>query len=295
MPDLHDTDKLAPSPRRRFLGRLAGAGLIGLGAVAFSQRSEADDLQVTHRDIHLASWPQSAPPLTVGFLADMHCYNAASVARTRRAVTLLLAQKPDVVFLGGDYISDLAHPWAARAADALAPLTSVPGGVIGVLGNHDWIDFRWRPEAADTVAAELRRVGITVLRNQAQPLARMPDVWVVGLDDLAAQQQNVTKALDEVPEGVCKLLLVHEPDYADIAPPGFAFQFSGHSHGGQIRIPGLPPLHVPKYSTHYPEGLEQGPHHSLYTTRGVGTTGPPVRLFCPPEVTILRLQSPPNP
>ena len=91
------------------------------------------------------------------------------------------------------------------------------------------------------------------------------------------------------------MLLVHEPDYADEAPPGFALQLSGHSHGGQIRVPGLPPLHVPKYSTHYPEGLQQGPHHPVYTTRGVGTTGPPIRLFCPPEVTVLTSTPPEMP
>ena len=85
---------------------------------------------------------------------------------------------------------------------------------------------------------------------------------------------------------------MHEPDYADEAPPGFALQLSGHSHGGQIRIPGLPAFHCPKYGRHYPEGLRQGPHHPVYTTRGVGTIGPPIRLFCPPEVTVLTLRSP---
>ena len=114
---------------------------------------------------------------------------------------------------------------------------------------------------------------------------------MVGLDDRYAGRQDVARALDSVPPDVCKLLLVHEPDYADEAPAGFALQLSGHSHGGQVRVPGLPPLHVPKYSTHYPEGLQQGPHHPVYTTRGVGTTGLPIRLFCPPEVTVLTLHA----
>jgi hypothetical protein len=86
-----------------------------------------------------------------------------------------------------------------------------------------------------------------------------------------------------------KLLLIHEPDYADEAPASFALQFSGHSHGGQVRIPGLAPIIVPKYSRRYPEGLQRARHHMVYTTRGVGMVGPKFRLFCPPEVAVIRL------
>jgi predicted MPP superfamily phosphohydrolase len=282
-------DNLPPSPRRRFLTRLFGLGLLGLGATACSQWDEADRLSVTHIRLGLPDWPVTAPPLTVGFLADMHCYNKESAARTRRAVSMLLAQKPDVVILGGDYITKDPPRWAPVAAEALAPLGSVPGGVFCILGNHDWTDRLWLAAGADIVTSALCEVGFHVLRNASAPLSAAPGVWVVGLDDRYAQQQNVALALRQVPSDACKLLLVHEPDYADEAPPGFAFQLSGHSHGGQIRLPLLPPLHVPKYSSHYPEGLRQGPHHPVYTTRGVGTTGPPVRLFCPPEVTVFHL------
>ncbi len=277
--------------RRRFLKRLGGAGLLGLAAVGVDQRGEADALAVAQVDVPLADWPAGAPPLTVGFLADMHCDGGHALWRTRRAVDLLLAQNPDVVFLGGDYITHAPGRWAGPAAEVLAALAVVPGGVFCVLGNHDWTNYRWYATGAEEVARALSAVGFTVLRNGAAPLPTAPGAWVIGLDDVYARQQDVTQALQGVPADACKLLLVHEPDYADQSPPGFALQFSGHSHGGQIRVPGLPPLHVPEYATHYPEGLRQGPHHPVYTTRGVGTTGPPVRLFCPPEVTVLRLHS----
>ena len=280
--------------RRRFLSRIGWAGLLGAGAVAYGQRDEVDKLGVTHWRIALPDWPAAAPPLKVGFLADMHCDRASALARTRRAVAMLLAQTPDVVFLGGDFVTSDHFRWAPLAADVLAPLLAVPGGVFCVLGNHDWTDKLWLSAGAEVVTANLAQVGFKVLRNEAAALPTVPGVWVVGLDDVYAQQDDVTQALRDVPAGVCRLLLVHEPDYADMAPPGFAFQFSGHSHGGQIRLPLLPPLHVPKYATHYPEGLAQGPHHPLYTTRGVGTTGPPVRLFCPPEVTFFHLHGKPQ-
>ena len=278
--------------RRRFFTRLFCTTLLGAGAAgAYGDRVEANDLQVTQVDVPIAGWPTGTPPLRVGQLGDMHCDSEHAVARTRRAAEMLLAQKPDVVFLTGDYISEKPRRWATPAAEALAPLLAVPGGVFCVLGNHDWANYHWLTRSADHVAQALSDVGFTVLRNDARPLPQAPGVWVVGLDDRYANRQDVARALGPVPPGACKVLLVHEPDYADEAPPGFAVQLSGHSHGGQIRLPGLPPFHVPKYSTRYPEGLQQGPHHPVYTTRGIGTTGPPIRLFCPPEVTVLHLHT----
>ena len=87
-----------------------------------------------------------------------------------------------------------------------------------------------------------------------------------------------------------RLLLVHEPDYADESPAGFAMQFSGHSHAGQVRVPGLPPLYCPEYGRKYPEGLRHTLTHPVYTTRGVGMMGPQMRFCCPPEVTLLILR-----
>ena len=198
---------------------------------------------------------------------------------------MLLAQRPDVVFLTGDYISYKPHAWVTPAADAVAPLAqALPGRVFAVLGNHDW----WS-RGQELLTDAFGERGVTVLRNRSVPLPSVPGVWVVGLDDRCKSKQDPALALARVPEGVIKLLLVHEPDYADEAPPGFALQFSGHSHGGQIRLPGLPPLHTPKYGRRYPEGLRQARHHPVYTTRGVGLMGPQMRLFCPPEVTVLRL------
>lgn len=139
------------------------------------------------------------------------------------------------------------------------------------------------------MARHLGEAGMTVLRNQSVPFPTVDGAWIVGLDDVCVDKQDAETALQGVPSDACKILLVHEPDFADQSPPGFALQLSGHSHAGQIRLPGLPPLHCPKFGRHYPEGLEQSEHHPVYTTRGVGMVGPQIRLFCPPEVTLLRV------
>ncbi len=272
--------------RRRFLKRaFSAAALVGVPIVGLSQRGEADKLTVTEHDVPLSQWPQTTPALRVGQLSDLHCDCAHALERTGRAVRLLLAQKPQAVFLTGDFISEKAHHWAEPCAEALAPLAhALPGRVFAVLGNHDW----WG-QGSVRVPRALHRAGIVVLQNKSVPLPGAAGVWVVGLDDRCMGKQDVSEALRGVPADACKLLLIHEPDFADEAPPGFALQFSGHSHAGQIRVPGLPPMHCPRYGQHYPEGLQFGPHHPVYTTRGVGTLGPPVRLFCPPEVTVLTL------
>lgn len=269
--------------RRRFL-KVAATGLVaGIGTTAYAHDVEPNHPRVEEREIALAGWPRAAAGMRIGQLSDFHCQDEHSVARTRQAVQMMLAQKPDVVFLTGDYISHgPADYWARRCTDALAPLTGVPGGVFAILGNHDW----WAP---NTVARHLRRVGFQNLRNQSVPLPHAPGVWIVGLDDRYVCVQDPKVALEGVPPDALKLLLVHEPDYADEAPAGFALQLSGHSHGGQIRLPGLP-LHCPKYGRRYPEGLQQGPHHPVYTSRGIGMMGPQMRFCCPPEVTILQMR-----
>lgn len=275
-------NKPASPARRRFLKTVAAEAVAGLGMGVYAYEWEPGHPQVAHRDIHLVGWPASASGLRIGHLSDLHCQDAAAVARTAHAARLLLAQKPDVVFLTGDYISDRHRVgWAAACADTLAPLAQVEHGVFAVLGNHDWA-------GPERVTRELGRVGFTVLRNRPAPLPGAPDVWLVGLDSYSARAHNPIQALQDVPNNAVKILLMHEPDYADEAPLGFALQLSGHSHGGQIRLPGLP-LYCPEYGRKYPEGLRQAAHHPVYTTRGVGMMGPQMRFCCPPEVTVLTL------
>ena len=274
--------KPASPTRRRFLKTAAVGVVAGIGTGAYASEWEPDRFEIAHREVRLTGWPASASGLRIGQLSDFHCQSKAAVARTAHAARLLLMQKPDVVFLTGDYISDRhgAH-WAGACADALAPLAKTGRGVFAILGNHDWA-------GPEQVVQELTRVGFTVLRNHSVPLPGMKDVWLVGMESRCQNAQNPIQALEGVPEAALHILLMHEPDYADEAPLGFALQLSGHSHGGQIRLPGHP-LHCPEYGRNYPEGLRQATHHPVYTTRGVGMMGPQMRFCCPPEVTVLTI------
>ena len=279
--------------RRRFLKTLAVGAVAGIAAPTYAHEIEPEHLVLTQRDVVLPDWPAHANGLRVGHLSDFHCDTARAAARTARAAKMLMDQKPDVVLLTGDYITynpntpgeaDFARQ-AAACAEALAPLQAAPRGVFAVMGNHDQTRNMF-----GTVRAALDRVGIHTLINQSVPLPGAEGVWLVGLGSRSVNAQNTDKALKSVPPGTTRLLLVHEPDYADESPAGFIFQVSGHSHAGQVRVPGLPPIYCPRYGRKYPEGLQVTQTHPVYTTRGVGMMGLQVRFCCPPEVTLLTLR-----
>ncbi|MGI4791942.1 MAG: metallophosphoesterase [Janthinobacterium lividum] len=277
----------ASPARRRFLKISAATALAGLGTPTYAFEVEPDHPRVTHHDISIKGWPVAASGMRVGQLSDLHCQDSRAEARIAHAVQLMLAQKPAIVFLTGDYISsNRPSSWIVASANALAPLRNVPRGVFAVLGNHDYANG-----FSGQVAAALEQVGFQVLRNRAVPFPDAGDVWIVGMESRSVFAYDPIRALQEVPPDAARILLIHEPDYADEAPLGFDLQLSGHSHAGQIRIPGLPPLHCPTYGRKYPEGLQQAQNHLVYTTRGVGMMGPQARFCCPPEVTVLTIHA----
>ena len=125
--------------RRRFLKMGAAAAVTGLGTSGYAYEIEPAHPKVTRHDIRLDGWPQSAAGLKIGQLSDLHCQDNRSVARTALAARMLLALRPDIVFLTGDYISSgQGVNWAAASAQALSPLKAAPRGVFAVLGNHDY-------------------------------------------------------------------------------------------------------------------------------------------------------------
>lgn len=279
--------------RRRFLKTLAVGAVASVATPVYAYEYEPEQLEVTEREVRLPDWPAHADGLRIGHLGDFHCQDDRAAARTARAAQMLLALKPDIVLLTGDYITYFPDQpgeagfarQAAACTEALAPLKAAPRGVFAVMGNHDQTRNMF-----GTVWAALNQAGFHVLFNQSVPLPGAEGIWLVGLGSRSLSTQDPAKALAGVPPGATRLLLVHEPDYADESPAGFVLQLSGHSHAGQVRVPGLPPLYCPRYGRKYPEGLQHTLTHPVYTTRGVGMMAPQIRFCCPPEVTLLTLR-----
>jgi predicted MPP superfamily phosphohydrolase len=160
-------------------------------------------------------------------------------------------------------------------------------GGIAVLGNHDCGE-----QGRDLiVTASLERYGIPVLRNQARGISTDRGVlWIAVIDEALMARSDPAATFAQVPAGIAPLALWHEPDYAHHSARLGAFaQLSGHSHGGQVRIPGVGPLFLPRGGVRYPIGFNRSLGIPVYTSRGVGVYLPPVRFNCPPEVTLITL------
>jgi predicted MPP superfamily phosphohydrolase len=265
-----------------------GAGLIaGAGLAAYAGYIEPRRLVVRELDLSLPHWPERLAGLKAGVMSDLHAgVPYAGLDAIRRAVDELNAREPDVHLLLGDYL-DASQKWRKplapeRVADELARLRA-PNGAIAVIGNHDWRN------SGDRMWRALEAVGITVLEDRA---VELDGFWVAGLADLRHRRPDIGAALREVPAGAPVLMLSHDPDLFPGVPNRVSLTLSGHTHGGQVAIPGLRRPMLPSYyGERYARGhiVEHGRH--LLVTSGVGTSGLPIRFLAPPEVYVLTLRN----
>lgn len=227
--------------------------------------------------------------LRIGVLSDLHAARPhMGEGRIRRIVARLLAEDPDLVLLPGDFVATgtvgVAPLPPERIARALAPLAR-GRPVFAVLGNHDW-DL-----GGEAVAAALEEVEIRVLRNEH---LRLPtpfgELVLAGVDDPVTRRDDLARALAGTEPDEPVLLLAHAPDIHTAAPEQVRLLIAGHTHGGQVRLPGLPP---PVTLSRLPRRQAHGLHHDrgrhLLVTAGVGTTGLPLRFARPPELVVLDL------
>lgn len=226
--------------------------------------------------------------LRIGFLSDTHVGPFITGEDLAKATKLLAEAHPDLVLFGGDYISESPRhiESAARVLSALAKQARLGG--IAVLGNHDYAND---PER---IVAALEAGGIIVLRNQAQPVETgHGTLWIAGVEEALLAKADPDATFAQIPDGAAVLALWHEPACAErTACLGAFAQLSGHSHGGQVRIPRLGPIGLPPGGKPHVIGLTDANGMPVYTSRGVGVYRPPVRLNCPPEVTLITLIAP---
>ncbi len=268
--------------RRKWATRAAIGSVVLGGVYPFL---EAKWLGVTRRTVRLRNLPAPFEGTTVAFLADVHHGPFVPRAYVRHVVATTNALGPDIIALGGDY-THAGHRYIAPVHEDLAGLKARLGR-FAVLGNHDHWDG-----LVESIAG-VERSGITLLRNSGAWIeeggARLR---VAGVADLWTGRPDVARAVgDEATGGDAVLLLSHNPDVAEtLRDPRVGLMLSGHTHGGQVVIPGYGAPRVPsRYGQKYLRGLVRGPSCPVYVTRGVGTITPPVRLFCRPEVVLLTL------
>ena len=281
---------LLSTTRRQFLQSSAAAATVALAAdgILF----EPNRPRLVRQNFSLARWPEQLDGFTIALLSDFHYDPYFSIHPLHAAIPMVNGLHPDLIVLAGDFVS---VPWigdprkAAFAAEPCARLLrqmAAPHGLWAVMGNHD------EDTDPEHVTRALRAENIQVLANQSQAIERDgARIWLAGVNDVLGGTADLPETLRRIPAGEAVILLAHEPDFADEASRfPIDLQFSGHSHGGQVRFPLLPPLYLPKGARKYVLGTYQVGPLTLHTTAGVGTVGVPMRLNCPPEITLVTLR-----
>ena len=280
------------SHRRIGVGHVAGAAgaAVALGATVAYRARFVTPYRPRLERVSFVVPPghQGLAGIRIGFVTDTHVGPLVSVGNLERGLDLLRAAQPDLYLLGGDFISDSPR-YADLASKSLGALADeAPLGAIAVLGNHDVSNDARRAERV------LRQADIIVLRNAAHRVVTDGgDLWIAGIDENILAVGDPAATFAGIPPGAAVLALWHEPDWADdVAALGAFAQLSGHSHGGQVHLPMVGTPFAPPGGRRYSSGLHDASGMPVYTSRGLGFYRPPVRLNCPPEVTLVTLAIP---
>jgi predicted MPP superfamily phosphohydrolase len=265
---------------RRAVLRIATGVAAGLfvGEAAYGSLYERHRLGVTLADVPCAGLPPALDGLRIGLITDTHHSAFTSLPFIEQAVSLLRAETPDMVVLGGDYVT---HHDRRYVPDAALPFARIrpPHGVFGVLGNHD---------DGLNVPRVLRRAGVVVLNDaRTRVSVRGETIDLVGVNYWTRTLADVRRvARGRAP---FTIMLAHDPRrLREAAALGIPLVLSGHTHGGQISLPLVGPIAAQKYPV--AEGVGRERDTALFVSRGVGTVLVPCRIDCPPEVAVVTLR-----
>jgi len=270
--------------RRELLKRAACAVTGSAIAGAAYPVLEAKWCGVSRRAIALPHLPRAFEGKTLALLTDVHHGPFTPREYVRHVVDLTNALRPDFVALAGDYVSNGGR-YIAPVFEELGRLRAAIGRY-AVIGNHDAWDG-----LSETYDA-MHEAGFVDLTNAGTWIEhRGCRLRLAGVGDLWTQDQDLGAALGDAEEGDATIVLSHNPDFVEaIDDRRVGLVLSGHTHGGQVFVPGYgSPILPSKFGQKYAQGLVQGPTARVYVSRGIGTVGPPVRLFCRPEVVLITL------
>lgn len=296
-------DEVASPSRRAFLtdSALGSIAVCSGGAAGYGTLVEPWSIEVREYEIPIKDLPSGLEGLKIAQVSDTHVGRRIPDSFIAQAYQKAMDLEPDLIVLTGDHVHSKAEH-NQQAADLCASMVGVFGGrVIGILGNHDW----WGD--GDDLTERMKQAGVHMIDNdrvwidadRRVVVDRQPDgdsIAIVGLGDLTDSVVRPSRAFRDVGEGTPRVVLAHNPDTAEIpelcgdSSPRIDLMMSGHTHGGQVRIPFIGTPIVPsKYGQKYAGGLVQGPRFPVLVSRGIGMSMLPVRVGVPPEVGLITL------
>ncbi len=252
-----------------------------LAGLYWRGRSNAARVQLRHNHVRLRSLPAAFDGFTILHVSDMHV--DMNEAAMRRLIELVRDARYDICVLTGDFRGKTFGPFAETLAGLARVRAHLNAPVYGVLGNHDTIQM----------VPGMEEMGIRMLLNEAETIRRGDDaIHLAGIDDAHYYRvDNIEKAATDIPHDGFSILLSHTPEiYRQAAHAGFKVLLAGHTHGGQICLPGSVPITL---DSKLPRRFGSGAwtYHEMegYTSVGVGSSIVVARLNCPPEITLHRL------
>ena len=273
--------------RRKFIKWASATGVAALagGAVIDAFFVEPHWFKVTRPVFQIPNLPSAWDGVRIVHITDIHVGRLSSLDDARDIVNMANALHPDIVVMTGDYVSKAAA--ATRALVEVIRDLRAKVAKFAVLGNHDY----WTNSVAMINLFE--ETGVRMLTNRSHVLRRKgQSLCFAGVDDLMAGRPDLNRALTGVDKQISRILLCHNPDFAEIMPgnPRVDLMLCGHTHGGQIKIPFIGPLVLPIKHKKYAEGLVQGPRCPVFISHGLGMVNYPVRFNCRPELPLITLR-----
>jgi predicted MPP superfamily phosphohydrolase len=267
-----------PSRRRVLKAFVAGGIGATTGVAGYGFLYERHQLEITTTDVAVSGLPHALDGLRIALVTDTHFSRTVAPEDVERAVRGAMAARPDLIVLGGDYVTWGDRAYVSGAADLLAPLQA-PHGVFAVLGNHD--DDRDMPAA-------LTSKGFAVLKDaRTRIVVRGEPLEIAGIRFWTRRIEPIANLLRGAKGTV--ILLSHDPRrLSEAASLDVPLVLSGHTHGGQIVLPVAGAVAARRFPV--VAGVARRENTSIYVSRGVGTVYVPLRLNCPPEVAIVQIR-----
>jgi len=264
----------------------ASAASVGLGCLGYGFAAR-DRVEISRVPVKIANLPDAFAGMTIAHLSDIHHGLYTGLDYINRCVEIANGLKPDLIALTGDFTYG-GKQYIEPCAESLKNLKAA-AGVYAVLGNHDYY------AGASRVARALRNASINLLIDAQDRIEHSGSkLCLLGVDDLYYGDTDIDRLMRDVPKEAPRIALAHNPDFIEefaVKRQHVDLMMSGHTHGGQIRLPVLGAPHISSsYGQRYAIGLNRNGSMQVYTTRGIGTILLPSRFDCPPEITLYTLE-----
>lgn len=275
--------------------------IIGISIIYYSYQIEPKQIKIRELNVKSAFWHNK--PIKIAFLSDIHGDQShTNLKRISEIINIVLNQKPDIVFLGGDYAGAMLNKshepdskyenktneeneYHYKIISSLNDLSEAPLGAFAIMGNHDcW----WSCEHTRKAFAKTQ---IKFLENQNYHINNLGyDFYIIGLEDRQTQNPDFNKASKGIPSSSDIITLEHNPSLFKSSYPDTKIMFSGHTHGGQVRLPFIgAPITASSFTEETMKGIVTKDKSNLVISSGVGETGLPIRLGVPPEILIVNI------